>query len=170
MMVRSTLQISRYKVLYLGADVFQELPDFFKDVDNFATEISLPQMQASIRIIDAVWKYPLDPLVPVSLATLTPSSSGSTAFTINSHAILWGQLHIVISGLQSPAFDRNAEFIPKLQEGGTILQRRYCYRAAACNGVWNVGRVITVCDDADGADVAPHDLGWIADGSHTTPQ
>jgi hypothetical protein len=64
--------------------------------------------------------------------------SRDASFTVQSGAILWGQLHTVFAGSTSASFDGKVP--PPALSGGTILQHVLNYRAAARNGRWRVRR------------------------------
>ena len=62
----------------------------------------------------------------------------SDGFTLRSGVLLWGQLHTVFAGSINRDLQRNAEAIPSMLPGGTIMKSILKYRSAARNGKWKV--------------------------------
>ena len=89
---------------------------------------------------------------------LIPESDG---FTVHSGILLWGHLHTVFAGSIDQEFQGNAETIPAMLPGGTIMQYSLKYRSAARNGKWKVRKTFSNWYSPDGVGEPRNHFGWI---------
>ena len=89
---------------------------------------------------------------------LIPESDG---FTIHSGTLLWGHLHTVFAGSIDQEFQGNAETIPAMLPGGTIMQYPLKYRSAARNGKWKVRKTFSNLHSPDGVGEPRNHFGWV---------
>lgn len=84
----------------------------------------------------------------------------SDGFTLRSDVLLWGQLHTVFAGSINRNLQKNAEAIPSMLPGGTIMRSILKYRSAARNGKWKVRRAFGIPYPGNQGPPTEH-FGWV---------
>ena len=94
-----------------------------------------------------------------------PTDSGqlrldADGFTLRSGVLLWGQLHTVFAGYLNRDFQNNADSVPSMLPGGTIMQSILKYRSAARNGKWKVRKAYGIPNPGNEGAPTEH-FGWV---------
>ena len=90
---------------------------------------------------------------------IDPIDKESDGFVISSGILLWGQLPTVLAGSLDQGFQGNAESVPEMLPGGTIMRYPLKYRSAARVGNWKVRKAFSQPHNSAGGPT--RHFGWV---------